>query len=204
MKRIFSSSFILFAMIFSMNAGAETVAPISAQKIYLKPAESKITWLAKKVTGQHHGTIQLKSGEIIMAGAPASGNLEIDMTSIVCEDLKDSEKNAKLVNHLKSDDFFNVEKFPTATLVIKESKPVTGKSHFYDVVADLTIKGVTNSITFPMEIAIRDGKTHALGKVVIDRTKWNVRYGSGKFFKGLGDKMIYDDFEVSFDIISPL
>ena len=118
------------------------------------------------------------------------------MESINCQDLKDESTNAKLVGHLKSDDFFSVDKYPVATLKINEStKFINGVA---DIEADLTIKGITHPISFKAE-KIKNGYT---ANIEVDRTKYNVRYGSGKFFDNLGDNMIYDDFILDVKIIT--
>lgn len=188
-----------FAALFALSLGTSG----SAWGATLDPAASKVTWVGKKVTGQHTGTVRLKGGEIQTEGDVLKGGLiEIDMTTIAVEDLKDADANAKLTGHLKSDDFFGVDKHPTATLVIKSAKPVAGKTNVQEVTADLTIKGKTHPVTFPVETSVKDGKSRAAGKLVLDRTKWDVRYRSGKFFSGLGDKLIHDDFEIAFDVVT--
>lgn len=181
---------------FAVKPAAKTKDMKKEQKIAFDPAASVVKWEGKKVTGKHDGTIALKKGEVVLAGRDLkSGEFEIDMTSIVNVDLKDAEYNKKLTTHLKSDDFFSVEKFPTAILKVKSSKSVEGfVGPTYEVVADLTIKGKTNEIKFPAVIETKDGKTTATANITIDRTKWDVKYNSGKFFKGLGDKLVYDDF----------
>ena len=124
-----------------------------------------------------------------------SGEFNIDMNSINCKDLTDESWNQKLVGHLKSDDFFGVAKFPTAKLVINESQAfnkdeavVTGK---------LTIKGITHPLTFT---AKRNGNTYE-STITIDRSKYDIRYGSGKFFDNLGDNMIYDEFTLEVKLV---
>jgi polyisoprenoid-binding protein YceI len=125
------------------------------------------------------------------------------MASITDIDLKDAEYNKKLLNHLKSDDFFNVEKFPTAVLKIKNAKSVEGfTGPTYEITADLTIKGKTNEVKFPAMIQTKDGKTTATANITIDRTKWDIKYGSGKFFTGLGDKVINDEFKLDVALAS--
>lgn len=168
---------------------------------------SKLFWLGKKVTGQHNGTIALKSGQIEVEGQSLKGGrFEIDMNSIAVEDLKDPEYNKKLVNHLKSDDFFGSDKHPVSTFTITKVKPASKKvkDATHEITGDLTIKGVTQPVTFPAKVEIKDGQARATGKLMIDRTKYNVRYGSGKFFENLGDKMINDEFELKLDITSQI
>lgn len=161
---------------------------------------SKVHWTGKKVTGEHTGYISISSGNIVVENDKVVGaNVAIDLNSIVCTDLTDNEWNKKLVDHLKSDDFFSVEKYPTAKFEITSMKAVKDKSG-YEVTGNLTIKGATHPISFPADVKVSAGVVTALGTATIDRTKWNVQYGSGKFFQGLGDKLIYDDFEITFDI----
>ncbi len=165
-------------------------------KIAFSPAASVVGWEAKKVTGKHNGKIALKKGEIVMKGKElVGGNFEIDMETIAIEDLKDAAMNTKLLKHLKSDDFFSVEKFKTANLKITSAKAVEGiAGPTYEVTGDLTIKGKTLPITFPVVVETKDGKTTAKANLTIDRTNYDIKYGSGKFFQNLGDKMIEDKF----------
>lgn len=192
----------------SFSKGLFFTAALAASACFAKGTpidvhQSHVKWVGKKVTGQHNGTIALKSGEVDLAGdSLKGGKFEVDMTSIVCEDLKDAETNAKLIGHLKTDDFFGVDKNPTSTLVIKSVKPAAKptKDATHEITGDLTIKGTTHPVTFPAVVEVKGGKLHATGKIDIDRTKYNIRYGSGKFFQNLGDKTIYDNFELTFDV----
>jgi len=159
----------------------------SVEKVEVK--NSTITWTGKKVTGKHHGTIELQSGSLLMDGDEiVGGEFVIDMTSITVTDLTGEYKD-KLEGHLNSDDFFGVNNFPTASLkVIKATK----KGNVYTVNGNITIKGVTEPITFDLE---KNGTT-ATTKLTVDRTKFGIRYGSGSFFDNLGDSTIYDNFEL--------
>lgn len=162
--------------------------------------QSKLEWLGKKVTGEHKGLINIKSGSLqFKDDMLVGGEFEVDMTSIVNLDLESEEWNAKLVNHLKSDDFFSVEKFPTATLKINEvnSYKAEESKENYQVKGELKIKGITNPIEFTAKVDKDENGANGSAKIVVDRAKYNVRYGSGSFFEGLGDKLIYDDFEMT-------
>lgn len=161
---------------------------------------SKISWVGKKVTGQHNGSINLKEASFQFEdGKLASGNFTMDMTSLVVEDLE-GEWKQKLEGHLKSDDFFGIEKFPTSTFVITKAVPQgPGK---YKVVGNITIKGITKEIQFPAELTEKDGGINGSATLTIDRSKFNVKYGSGSFFDNLGDKTIYDDFELTVNIVA--
>jgi len=157
--------------------------------------KSTLTWKGKKVTGAHHGKINLKSGTLSSDGNKLTGGLfEIDVTSITNEDLTDETYNAKLVNHLKSDDFFSAEKFPIATIEITSAQQISGDK--YDIKGNLTIKGITHEINFPATIKITDKNIAAVAKIIVDRSLFDVRYGSTSFFEGLGDKAIDNNFEI--------
>lgn len=152
--------------------------------------ESNITWKGKKVTGSHTGTIQLKDGHFkVEDGQPVGGEFIMDMTSLISTDLT-GENKAKLEGHLKSDDFFGVENYPTSKLVITSiSEKDDG---IYGVVADLTIKNKTNNVTFDLDWNENSAST----AFSIDRSKFDVRYGSGSFFDNLGDQTVYDNFDL--------
>lgn len=168
-------------------------SPIEGKK-EIKTDKSSVTWKGYKVTGSHEGKISLKSGELVFkAGKLIGGEFTIDMMSIVNTDLE-GEYKGKLEGHLKSDDFFSVEKYPTAKLVFTEVKS-TGKNA-YEVTGDLTIKDVTAPVTF--EISVYGNK--ATTNLKIDRTKYGVKYNSASFFEGLKDKAIYDEFDLSSDL----
>lgn len=160
------------------------------------PQDAKITWLAKKVTGKHNGSINLKDGTLNVNKGKLEGTFLIDMTSIQNEDLTDPGYNAKLVGHLKSEDFFNVEKFPVATLKLKDSKLLDKSKGKYELKADLTIKGITKEVVFPAVVLINGKIVSAVADIQIDRSKYDVRYGSKSFFENLGDKVIDDIFEI--------
>lgn len=174
------------------------------QTAKLDLSASILNWNGKKVTGEHHGTIQLKSGEVTLEnGAVSGGHFVIDMASIKDLDLTDAAYNKKLTTHLKSEDFFDVEKFPTAEFKITSVKALpgaaAGKPNF-EITGDLTIKGKANPVTFPAVVTSSGSKTQAQGHVVVDRTKWMIKYGSGKFFTGLGNHLIYDEFSLDLNL----
>ena len=162
--------------------------------------KSKVTWTGKKVTGQHVGTINVKSGSLKYDGTNLTGGeFVIDMTSINTTDLS-GEWKGKLDNHLKGEDFFNTSKNKTAKLVIKSAQ--FGKGGHWDVNADLTIKGITKPVMFKANLVKKKGALMADAKLKINRLDYGVKYKSGKFFKGLGDKMIYDDFELDIKLVT--
>ncbi len=171
-----------------------TVEPVNKA---VDAQSSSIKWIGKKVTGEHSGTINVKEGFLTFEGNELTGGkVVVDMQSIVCTDL-DAESGAKLIGHLKSEDFFGVEKHPTATFVITNVVS-RGKPGDYKVTGDLQIKGTKHSETFNAQV--KDGRGAKID-MIIDRSKYNVKYGSGSFFDNLGDKTIYDEFELSMMIL---
>ncbi len=159
---------------------------------------SSVEWIGKKVTGQHTGTINIKEGTLLIVdGIISTGKVLIDMNTITNTDME-GEWSQKLIGHLNSADFFDVKNFITSTLEITSVKNIEGNK--YTVSANLTIKGIIKPIEFPATIEIKDGKLAAFAEIKIDRTLYDIKYGSGKFFEGLGDKMIEDEFIIKFKI----
>jgi polyisoprenoid-binding protein YceI len=168
---------------------------IAQTKLVADTAKTKMTWLGEKVTGQHSGTIKLQSGWLNWNDNKiVSGEFNVDMAS-----LKDVDKNARLEGHMKSDEFFGVEKYPVAKLVITESTPFDKGSGV--VKGTLTIKDITNPIEFKAAVQKKDNGTWFYANITVDRTKYNIKYGSGSFFDNLGDKTIYDDFKMKLDLL---
>lgn len=183
MKNLKSIALSLLVVFGTLAATAQT-----SKKIDVKG--SKIAWTGKKVTGEHTGTINLSDGALAFKGSKLTGGtFTVDMNSMTSTDLTGDYK-AKLEGHLKSDDFFGVEAHPTATLVFKSIGEKSKDN--YTVNADLTIKGVTKPITFDIVVV----KNTATAKLSVDRTKYDIKYGSGSFFEGLGDKAISDNFDL--------
>lgn len=166
-----------------------------AQELKVDVNKSELNWLGKKVTGEHSGTIKIKSGTLSLKdGNLKSGEFTIDMTSLVNGDM-DGDMKAKLEGHLKSDDFFGVKTYPTAKLVVKKATPF--KDGVATIKADITIKGITH----PNEFSVSKKGTGYTASITVDRSLYNVRYGSGKFFENLGDKTIYDDFTLDVKLV---
>tara|TARA_B110000879_G_C11168198_1_gene512330 strand:+ start:2025 stop:2672 length:648 start_codon:yes stop_codon:yes gene_type:complete len=210
--KIFTSlAALLFAMSISMhimaqlpnmgstkNGDAEKVA---IDKMIIDTKASSVNWKAEKVTGEHVGTINIKSGELVIQGGTLNGgNIVINMTSIICNDIDDAGTNAKLIGHLKSEDFFSVEKNETATFVISNVKVLSAKKIM--ITGNMTIKGISNEQSFEATTGLVGGKTNISGAMKIDRTKYKVVYGSGSVFDDLGDKMIYDEFTLDFKLVT--
>ena len=159
------------------------------------------TWLGKKVTGEHTGGISISKGNISSDGKNITGGtIEFDMNSITNTDVTDKAYHDKLIGHLKSDDFFSTEKNPTVKFEI--SKVTLKSGNDYDVVGKLTIKGITNEISFPALIKM-DAKTIVtIAKITVNRTKFDIKYGSASFFESIGDKAISDDFELNVNVVA--
>lgn len=165
-----------------------------AQDKKIDVSKSIINWTGKKITGQHEGTIKFKEGVLMFKNNKITGGKFVaDMTSLDNTDQTGSSK-AKLEGHLKSDDFFGVYNFDTALLSFKT---VTDKgNNTYTIIANLTIKGATHPVIFDLVVK---GNT-ATANLSVDRTKYDIRYGSGSFFDDLGDKTIYDEFNLKVNL----
>ena len=171
-------------------------------------ANSEVKWEGSKklIKSAHTGTVKVQSGEIQLAGEEITGGtIVLDMKSISNADLKSSPKDqAKLEGHLKSPDFFDVEKYPTANFKITAVKALKnakdGLTH--EITGDLSMKGKTHPVTFPVTITRNGDKAEAQGVATVDRTKYEVRYGSGKFFDNLGDKVINDEIKLDIKVVA--
>jgi polyisoprenoid-binding protein YceI len=200
MKKLFT--FLMLIILASCNTNPNQASSQQAQgvatvdNIYnVETAQSQITWTGREVsTSYHYGTLDFVSGNFeISNGAIVNGEFIVDMTSINNQDMEGDSK-ARLEGHLKSDDFFSVESYPTASISINSSELISdGK---WNVSADLSIKGFTHPVNFEM-ISSEDGWS---ANLVFDRSKYDVRFRSGSFFENLGDKLIYDDIELSINL----
>ena len=161
---------------------------------------SSIKWTGRELsTKSHYGSLQMKNGSLtVNTDGTVKGIIKIDMTTIDCEDLQGRSK-ASLERHLRSDDFFSVESHPIATLTFKSEGGI-GAGNKLAFNGDLEIKGISHPISFESELKSVDPKVSALVDMTFDRSKYNVRFRSGTFFQNLGDKLIYDDIEISVDI----
>lgn len=183
MKNFKTIAVALFVAVASISVNAQT------KKIDAKA--STIKWVGKKVTGEHSGTVNFKDGAVVFKGKKlVGGTFTVDMTSLTATDLT-GEYQGKLNGHLKNDDFFGTDKFPTATLVIK--KIGTKSANVYAATADLTIKGITKPVTFDITV---NGNT-ATTAFKVDRTKYDIKYNSASIFSTIGDKAINDEFELA-------
>lgn len=170
---------------------------------------STVKWTGYKIGGKHQGELKMKEGTLNMVdGVLKGGKFVIDMEALTCTDIEKEEMNKKLVEHLKSADFFNTEIHPTATFVFSKvfsygTEEIEGQTYTrdtYKIIGDLTIKGITKP--FKTKVAIYDYGTSVSGiaSLEIDRTDFDIRYKSGSFFEDLGDKLIHDEIELEVSI----
>ncbi|MBT3228377.1 MAG: YceI family protein [Candidatus Marinimicrobia bacterium] len=185
----------LTTLLLSLSAFASTSIDVK---------KSTVEWLGKKVTGQHSGSLDLINGDVtIEKGEIISGRFVFDMTSIKVLDIKDKKWNKKLEQHLKKDDFFGVNFYPKAVFDFKIATPIKGAKAGepnYHFKGDLTLKGITHALDFDAYVELKKSRAYASGQIIVDRTKYNIRYKSNKFFDGLGDKTIYDEFLITFSV----
>lgn len=186
MKKTFSAILFIIATVFSIHANTN-----------IDLTKSQIEWTGKKVTGSHHGTVSLLSGNLEMVNNEiSSGSFVIDMNSIVCTDIENKDSNLRLINHLKNDDFFSVEKFPTSNITINKVVLLKDNNQgwTHNIYADLTIKGITKEIIFPSKIKSESkGKSSVYAEITVDRTQYDIRYMSSSFFSDLANKAIDND-----------
>ncbi|GAA4424886.1 YceI family protein [Pontibacter saemangeumensis] len=200
------SALALAAMLQSSNVAAtdkpstgSVTAAAAVTSLPVNTAASTMTWNAKKFGGEHSGTVQLANGTLDVNGRKlVGGSFEVDMTSITDTDITNPEFNKKLTDHLKSEDFFSVDKNPVSTFKITKvtpiAKPKAGAPN-YTITGDLTIKGITNAITFPATVRIDGKSAEADAKIELDRTKWDIKYRSGMLGTA-ADKVIDDTFTI--------
>ena len=194
MKKTFLSALLSLLMLF-VFANTPHI-----DRLRVDNQNSTIKWIGSKIAESHEGLVSIQNGVLLINhGTLVGGDITIDMSSIQTTDMSD-KYNKKLDSHLKNEDFFDVEKHPIST--IKITKATKTEANNYEIVADLTIKGITHSIIFDAEVNIRKSVFFAKAKIKIDRTKWDIKYKSGNFFKDLGDKVILDEIEFEINLLS--
>lgn len=212
----------LKTLIYALSLSLSTSLMANEIKKVVNTDASVVNWLGKKkiVNDKHNGKIKIKEGTVTFdkKGQPLSAEVVLDMTTITNEDLKDQKMKEKLVSHLSGGDFFDVTKFPSSVLSIKKfEKQVAAKkekdnkdakdnkaknAELYKAIGELQIKDQVKPISFDITIENTKGVYKGLGNLTIDRTIWGVKYGSDSFFKGLGDKVIANDINFDFDIVT--
>ncbi len=182
----------------TLFAAAEFVAPATVSK-----TESQVRWEASKVTGTHWGYVPLKNATLDYSGGKIKGgSFDMDMVNLTVEDLTDAKSKGSLTGHLKSDDFFSVEKFNTSSFKITEAKSSNGTD--YTITGNLTIKGITQKVSFPAKVSVAGKKVTATGQIKFDRTKFEIKYRSGSYFEDLADKMIYDEVKLDVKLVAAI
>jgi hypothetical protein len=188
---------ILFLITLSIFTFSAIATKPHTDHIRVDIHKSTVKWKGSKITEGHEGFIQIQKGVLMIEhGTLVGGQISFNMKTITNSDIESEKYKAMLEGHLKSDDFFDVDKYPLSTISITKATKTEGNN--YSIVADLSIKGITHSITFDAEVDIQKIAFFAKAKIKIDRTKWDIIYNSGNFFKDLGDKLILD--EIEFDI----
>jgi polyisoprenoid-binding protein YceI len=189
------ASLVMVALVMAAFTNPEKIAAYSVDT-----EQSTVQWTGRKVTGEHTGKIKIKEGSLDMEGNKlVGGSFIIDMNSLENEDLS-GEYKGKLEGHLKSDDFFGVATYPTAKFVVTQAKAKKGDT--YEITGDLTIKDITHEVSFPATVKASGEQVTADAKIVVNRAKYDVRYGSDSFFDNLGDKVIYDDFDLEVSLVA--
>jgi len=180
----------------SVLLAAQSFAQIANGNYLLDFTKSTINWKATKKTGSHEGTVKVSSGIVRIAndGKTIAGKVKVDMNSIACTDIKDAGTNANFLNHLKGEDFFHTVKFPEANFEVTkfDGKKVFGK---------ITIKGITKEVNFDANIGGGNNQITVKGTLVLDRTQFDIKYGSSSFFDNLGDKAIDNNFTLTLNLI---
>ncbi len=181
----------------AIEQSSNTPSEIASGRYEIDQAASVAEWMGRNLFNRHTGSVQMGAGTIdVKEGLLAGGHLSIDMTTLRCADIADPELNAYLISHLKSDDFFSVEKYPYAEfeiLTVTIRSGVKPGEPNYQIKGDFTLRGVTKPLDFPAVIARKpDGAFTAQAVLEIDRTSWGAVYGSAKFFGRLGQHLVND------------
>jgi polyisoprenoid-binding protein YceI len=210
MKKILLPALLGAALLASPAAFAQKAvsknATAAVATYKLQPQLSTLGWDGKAVTHGHNGTIQFTSGDLqVRNNMVVGGTAVVDMKTIKATDITDADNHAKFVGHMSSGDFFDAPAFPTSTFKITSVTPIAGAAADADnatITGDMTIKGVTQRVSFPAKVGVKNGVAAATGKVTIDRTKFGLKYGSKSFFDSIGDKAINDEFTLAFNVIA--
>jgi len=183
---------LLITVLYSSNLYSQD----GLSKYVADTSKSTIEWTGKKLTGEHYGEIILRSGELTFSKDKlVGGSFEMDMNSIICTDITDLKSNKRLVDHLKSEDFFSVNRFPMSQFTIT-SVEVKSANEYY-VRGNLTIKGKASPVSFPVKLRNENHQMQADATITFDRSKYDVKFGSQSFYENIGDKLVYDDVDIS-------
>lgn len=201
MNFIMLSAALLLTPAIDNNPGGE-----GPDRFPVDAKQSTVQWEGRKVTGSHSGDIQVSSGFVTVEnGLISAATVTIDMTTINTTDLDGGAKES-LDGHLSSDDFFSVESFPTARFELMKIDPLRGGEGGanFTAMGTVTIKGRTDDVAVPVKVEMTETGARISGDLVLDRSKFDVRFRSKSFFDAseLGDKLIYDDFTIHFELVA--
>lgn len=218
MKRILTLVLLggLFAACGSETQGTEVAASdaqettqteMKASTVYSVDASaSTVNWEGTKVVGEGHtGTIPVTDGQLVVAdGNIVAGKFTLNVTGLTNTDLPADEGGDKLVGHLKSADFFDVEKFPTASFEVTNVQPETGMEGItHKITGNLMLKGVSKSITIPANVSMDGDMIKAAAPAfVIDRMDWGIEYGNGSIAGLAQDKIINDEVGLELMVVA--
>lgn len=201
MKQTFSLLLGLTALSFVSFTKPDAGTKAKETNYKVDTQQSTVVWNAKKVTGEHTGQVPINSGTVVLEGGRLKGgSFELSLKDLTVTDLKNPDQNARLTGHLKNDDFFAVDKHPTSRLVITSVTPTSAGN--YDVTGKLTIKDITNEVKFPAQVKADKNKLTATAKIIVDRTKYDIKFRSKNFFENLGDKVIDNDFTLDVALVA--
>jgi polyisoprenoid-binding protein YceI len=194
---------------FAVESSAPPPSPVTARDgVYCVDAEqSVVEWTGRNINNRHYGRIAISGGEVVLTnGLPVSGSFVLDMTTITNLDLQDEGWRGMLHRHLKSEDFFDVERYPTATFELRGAAAIAGATPGtpnVEIAGSLAIKETTRPVCFPAMVAPQqDGTLKAQAALDIDRTLWNVCYGSGKLYERLGMHLVNDLISIELFIVA--
>jgi polyisoprenoid-binding protein YceI len=197
---------LIFISFITFGSGTTNYAPpkkktSAIRKLQLDTTKSKVTWVGTKVTGSHKGNVNVTSGNLTFDGDKLTGGtIYVDMSSISVTDISNPKWNKKLKDHLNSDDFFSTKKHKTAVLKINNAS--LGKGGKFDIQGDLTIKGVTKPVSFSAALGTTASQVKGKASITFNRIDYGIKYKSGSFFEGLGDKLIHDKVTLNVDIMT--
>ena len=192
---------LLVAVVFTGSAFRTLIKDDTFQ---VDTGKSNVLWTGKNVAGgKHTGELKISAGTLVFNGNQLTGGrFTVDMSSLTVTDLQ-GDRAVRLAGHLKNEDFFDAPKFPESAFTITKVDKAAGKDQV-NITGNLQIRGITHAVTFPATLhRMSSDEVHATAKgIKIDRTKFDIKYRSGNFFSGLGDRAISDEFELDVELFA--